>query len=344
MRIFLIPLSRTTRTLHCHSTVQPSSTSYLNRATNWAGKKWEELGQAKADTMKHRLHRAGTGMLEKIEHEETFLKAVPAKEDISITTVVPFIYPASLKEAKAQEQVRQLLAHRIPYHRKYMIYSALWVPVTSLFTIVPLVPNIPFFYNAFRLWSHWKAYSGAKHLEFLVKNGTMTFEPSPVLDQGLQHDPQFAVFFNGSYHLSNTRRSAWMRKTELSDVILAESSGEITPTLSSSSPTPPTSSSTSSQATLSSTNNTERHRSTGSSTPRKSEKPAKPKPMPTSVDDPLTMTDHVVREGFLTDAEIQSICIAFDRPPMMTREIQRARFQEAEKVVKRLLSAPQETE
>lgn len=88
MRIFLIPLSRTARTLHCHSTSLPSSTSYLNRATTWAGKKWEELGQAKADTLKHRLHRAGTGMLEKIEHEETFLKAVPAKEDISITTTV----------------------------------------------------------------------------------------------------------------------------------------------------------------------------------------------------------------------------------------------------------------
>jgi hypothetical protein len=56
-------------------------------------------------------------------------------------------------------------------------------------------------------------------------------------------------------------------------------------------------------------------------------------------DDPLSMTDHVAREGFLTDAEIQTICIDFDRPPMMSREIQRARYQEADKYVKRLLEA-----
>jgi hypothetical protein len=88
MRIFLIPLSRTTKTFHCHSTLQPSSTSYLNRATSFAGKKWEQLGQAKPETFKHRLYGAGTKMLEKIEHEETFLKAVPAKEDVTINTMV----------------------------------------------------------------------------------------------------------------------------------------------------------------------------------------------------------------------------------------------------------------
>jgi len=61
-----------------------------------------------------------------------------------------------MKEAQVSAEFRTLLDHRIPYHRKYMIYSALCVPVTSLFTIVPVVPNIPFFYNAYRLWSHWK--------------------------------------------------------------------------------------------------------------------------------------------------------------------------------------------
>lgn len=86
MRIFLIPLSRTTKVMHCHSTLLPSSTSYLNRATNFASKKWEQLGQAPPDGMKRKLYSAGSKMLEKIEHQEVFLKGVPAKEDIPDST------------------------------------------------------------------------------------------------------------------------------------------------------------------------------------------------------------------------------------------------------------------
>lgn len=86
MRIFLIPLSRTTKVMHCHSTLLPSSTSYLNRATNFASKKWERLSQAPPDGVKRKLYSAGSKILERIEHQEVFLKEVPAKEDIPDTT------------------------------------------------------------------------------------------------------------------------------------------------------------------------------------------------------------------------------------------------------------------
>jgi hypothetical protein len=53
------------------------------------------------------------------------------------------------------------------------------------------VPNIPGFYLLFRAWSHWKALSGAKHLEFLVQNKLIKPAPSPILDElytaGLLH-------------------------------------------------------------------------------------------------------------------------------------------------------------
>lgn len=91
MRIFLVPLSRRAHALHCHSTLAKPSTSYLNRATVFASKKWEELAQAKPDSMKRKLYGAGTTMLEKIEHRETFFKEVPSKEDVTITTMVCFI-------------------------------------------------------------------------------------------------------------------------------------------------------------------------------------------------------------------------------------------------------------
>jgi hypothetical protein len=38
--------------------------------------------------MKRKLYSAGSTMLEKIEHRETFFKEVPAKEDVTITTMV----------------------------------------------------------------------------------------------------------------------------------------------------------------------------------------------------------------------------------------------------------------
>ncbi|KAG0025672.1 hypothetical protein BGZ82_009900 [Podila clonocystis] len=295
--------------MHCHSTLVPSSTSYLNRATNFASKKWEELGQAPPDGMKRKLYCVGSKMLEKIEHQEVFLKGIPAKEDIPDShakTMVPIVYPSALKEAQVGAEFASFIEQRVPYHRKYMILSALCVPITSLFTIVPLVPNIPFFYNAFRLWSHWKAYSGAKHLAFHVKNGSIHYQASDVLNLGLQHDPEFAVFFTGSYQLSKRRRS-FKKYQPIDEPIIAESSGEITPDFQK-----PVSGKDAAVTIIA---------------PRPNTATA------VNVNDPLSVTDHVVNEGFISDAEIQTICLACDRIPMQ-REIQRARHQEAEKYVK----------
>ncbi|KAG0009461.1 hypothetical protein BGZ80_002372 [Entomortierella chlamydospora] len=308
-------MSRTAKVLHCHSTIPPNSTSYINRATNWAGRKWEELSKAKPDSMKIKLYTAGTTMMEKLDHQETFLKEVPGKRDVTITKMVPFVYPSSLKETQVQTDMKALLEQKIPYHRKYMIYSALWVPVTSLFIIVPLVPNIPLFYNTFRLWSHWKAYNGAKHLDSLMKDGGVVFQPSDVLNLGLDHDPEFAVFFTGSNQLSKRRRPR--KKYDQQDPkspIITESSGEDTPTL---------------------LNGVHNGVATGNTEIQK------PAHHSTTVrdDDPLSMTDHVVMEGFITDKEVELICETFKQAPSMSREIKRARRQEAEKFIKEKIAA-----
>jgi len=42
------------------------------------------------------------------------------------------------------------------------------MPFTIPFILVPVVPNLPFFYLVFRAWSHWKAWSGSRHIEFLL--------------------------------------------------------------------------------------------------------------------------------------------------------------------------------
>ncbi|KAF9168182.1 hypothetical protein DFQ26_000749 [Actinomortierella ambigua] len=305
MRIFLIPLSRATRTLHCHSTLAPPPTSYLTRATSWAGKKWSELGQSPHDSAKHKVFVFGTRVLDKLPHEEYFLKAVPAKEDWDQApakpNMVPFTYPSAWKEARVKDDFRALVRARVPYHRKYMIYSAIWVPFTSLFAIVPLVPNFPLFYNAYRLWSHWKAYQGAKHLDFLITNNVLDYQPSDVLNMGLEHDPEFSIFFTSS-GIQSRKRSV--------------------------------------QSTAAPTFGADGHelpQSPEEADAKRQETTEDQQHHPSKKSAEMAPVELILRDGFITDSEIRTICLAFDQTPMH-RELERARHQEADKVLKKLLA------
>lgn len=45
------------------------------------------------------------------------------------------------------------------------------------------IPNIPFFYLVYRAWSHWRALSGGKHIQFLLEKKLLIHRPSPLLDE-----------------------------------------------------------------------------------------------------------------------------------------------------------------
>jgi Mitochondrial K+-H+ exchange-related len=45
------------------------------------------------------------------------------------------------------------------------------------------IPNVPFFYLAYRAWSHWRALAGGKHIQFLLKNQLLSRSPSDALDR-----------------------------------------------------------------------------------------------------------------------------------------------------------------
>jgi hypothetical protein len=53
------------------------------------------------------------------------------------------------------------------------------------------IPNLPFFYLVYRAWSHWRALSGGKHIQFLLSNNLLALTPSPVVDEvyAEQKDP-----------------------------------------------------------------------------------------------------------------------------------------------------------
>ncbi|CAG8588481.1 9243_t:CDS:2, partial [Acaulospora morrowiae] len=147
----------------------------VSRATAYAAKKWEQLSHADSSSWKHKLYVNGQKLLDKMDYEEYFLKGVPLKKEINdASSKVPLLYPSkTVKPEKVTETLERLLKSRIPYHRKYMIYSGLLLPLSASFTIVPLVPNIPLFYNLFRFYSHYKAFKGAQHLQHITNDGRL---------------------------------------------------------------------------------------------------------------------------------------------------------------------------
>jgi hypothetical protein len=55
--------------------------------------------------------------------------------------------------------------------------------LTSIVLYSDRIPNLPFFYLLYRAWSHWKAISGGKHLQFLLQQNLLSITPSPILDR-----------------------------------------------------------------------------------------------------------------------------------------------------------------
>lgn len=45
------------------------------------------------------------------------------------------------------------------------------------------IPNLPFFYLLYRAWSHWRAISGGRHIQWLIKNRLLQETPSEQLDK-----------------------------------------------------------------------------------------------------------------------------------------------------------------
>ncbi len=64
-----------------------------------------------------------------------------------------------------------------------MVYSLILAPVTAPFALIPIIPNIPFFYVAFRAWSHWRALEGSKHLQKLLADDSFHPQVYKPLDE-----------------------------------------------------------------------------------------------------------------------------------------------------------------
>ncbi|KAI5839312.1 mitochondrial K+-H+ exchange-related-domain-containing protein [Morchella snyderi] len=189
MRLYLIPIS-TRRTLiygqRLNKITHPHP-SLADKASARAAKVWLSWENGKAGWQRS-LTDAGNKLFNRIPYEEWGLKSIPPlsarrKQDEMDHQRVEVIYPPSIiKENRIPEIIKTLATERNDIHRSRLIWSIVGMPIVAPFALVPIIPNIPFFYLLYRAFSHWKALAGAKHLEFLVNNQLLQPTPTTELD------------------------------------------------------------------------------------------------------------------------------------------------------------------
>ncbi|TGZ77240.1 hypothetical protein EX30DRAFT_398660 [Ascodesmis nigricans] len=189
MRLFLIPIS-TRRTLifgqrlHKVTAAQPSLTDKASAKAANLWMKWEMSDKG----WQKWLTKNGNKLLNQIPFEEWGLKSIPPlssrkpQNEVQAKKVEVFYPPTILSEKQIPEIVHKLATERRGLHRQRMIWSIIGMPIVAPFALVPVIPNIPFFYLLYRAFSHWKALSGSTHLELLYKSNMLAPVPSTKLD------------------------------------------------------------------------------------------------------------------------------------------------------------------
>ncbi|KAK5174911.1 uncharacterized protein LTR77_000047 [Saxophila tyrrhenica] len=209
MRLFLLPISTRRTLIYCErapplpstSTAKPpiSERIIAKASETWA--KWEraEKGWQKQLTVQ------GNRFLKRIPYEEWGLKSFPPGTKKRLEEAEregegkwECLFPGRFfgdggkgQVERAKEVLGGLAGERQALHRKRLWWSVLGMPVTAPFALVPIIPNIPFFYLVFRAYSHYRALYGGKLLSHLISKDLVTITDSPELDSlyaaGLLH-------------------------------------------------------------------------------------------------------------------------------------------------------------
>ncbi|KAI9171085.1 protein (fungal and plant) [Paramyrothecium foliicola] len=192
MRLFLLPVSTRRTLLYAQRlgvTTKPSDTSYADRGAAWAAKKWAEW-EAKDRGWQKKVVEYGNHAFRRIPYEEWGLKSVPPlstrrrDEELHGKDKVQLVFPPSaISLHKAEGILRTLATERQNLHRQRLLWCCIGMPITIPFALVPVIPNLPFFYLLYRAWSHWRALAGGKHVQWLVENKLIAPSPSTELNQ-----------------------------------------------------------------------------------------------------------------------------------------------------------------
>ncbi|RVD86404.1 uncharacterized protein DFL_004681 [Arthrobotrys flagrans] len=188
MRLFLIPLTPRRAFVYGHHVVQEANKrrSLLDRAITKSSDLWLRWEKYEKGWQKQ-LTVHGNRLLRRIPYQEWALKSVsalPRNIPDNERQKVPVIYPPSvMTPGEIPKLLHRLGTEKSGMHRRLLIWCFIGMPISAPFALVPIIPNIPFFYLVFRAYSHWRALQGGRHLEFLVKNNLLDPQPDTQLDR-----------------------------------------------------------------------------------------------------------------------------------------------------------------
>lgn len=167
---------------------------------------WASFGKAEGG-WKLKVFQLGERAMDRIEFEELALKSVdpslgpslahpksPAierqEEKGPVIDNIPLFYPPSITTSHlALAQLRAYTSTRMPMHRTGFYTWAIIAPFTAPFMIIPIIPNLPFFFCVWRSWSHYKAWRSSQYLQALLDQGRIVPEASEELDKVYEEHP-----------------------------------------------------------------------------------------------------------------------------------------------------------
>ncbi|TFK23992.1 hypothetical protein FA15DRAFT_669964 [Coprinopsis marcescibilis] len=187
--------------------IQPA-TSRIGRAwgdiSTWAQTKvegmWSSLGRAEAGSFRRKAFQAGERLMNTQEFEEIALKNAFASLRSSKDTggeklEVPLVYPSSITSGEAAlQQLRQFADARSPIHRKGLYTWSAVIPFTVPLKLIPVIPNFPFFFSAWKLISHYRAYKTSQNLQSILGKALIVPESSQILDEIYRKYPSSSPF------------------------------------------------------------------------------------------------------------------------------------------------------
>ncbi|EAU39140.1 conserved hypothetical protein [Aspergillus terreus NIH2624] len=191
MRLFIIPISTRRALIYSRPLRKdlPKELSWTDKITNKAAQTWAKWEEAEKGWKMH-LVSWGNRVQQRIPYQEWGLKSIPSlnaqrRLDPSHgSKKIDVLFPGNaINPEKLQSLLARLATERQDLHRQRMWWSFIAAPFTAPIALLPVIPNIPFFYLVYRGWSHWRALNGSRHLEYLVKNNLLNPISFPGLEQ-----------------------------------------------------------------------------------------------------------------------------------------------------------------
>jgi len=169
----------------------------LRKGVDKAVQAWNGMGLAPEGNWKRKIYVYGERLMDKIDFEETSLKHLhpPSKRvrsreqkpeadkqegqsmssasnnQIDTAPQISLVYPSNFPSPLLN--FRETINERTPLHRKGFWTWLIIAPFTAPFAIVPIIPNLPFFFCAWRSWSHHRAWKSADYLQHLLGSGSI---------------------------------------------------------------------------------------------------------------------------------------------------------------------------